>query len=104
LYHGFRSHFDHVRAVPAYRNGVSLLGSDAPIELRNLSLLEGVSLPPVSRDRSHSKVEYVQRLLAIGDRHIARMERQAPGFINSDNFPHLEFRRSDRVDLFFSNH
>ena len=48
LYHGFLSHFDHVRAVPAYRNGVSLLGSEAPIELRNPNLLEGVSLPSSS--------------------------------------------------------
>ena len=103
LYHGFRSHFDHVRAVPAYRNGVSLLGSDAPIELRNSKLLEDVSLPMVLRDRSYSQIEYVERLLAIGDQQIAEMEKQAPDFINSDDFPRLEFRRSDRIDLFFTN-
>jgi predicted membrane-bound spermidine synthase len=103
LYHGFRAHFEHVRAVPAYRNGISLLGSDAPIELRNLELLENISLPPVLRGRSRSQVEYVERLLAIGDRQIAEMEKRAPDFINSDDLPHLEFRRSDRVDLFFTN-
>jgi spermidine synthase len=103
LYHGFRSHFDHVRAVPAYRNGVSLLGSDEPIELRNLNLLEDISLPPVLRARGQSQTEYVRRLLAIGDGQIAEIEREAPDFINSDDFPHLEFRRSDRVDLFFTN-
>jgi hypothetical protein len=92
-----------VRAVPAYRNGISLLGSDAPIELRNLDLLENIPLPPVLRGRSRSQVEYVERLLAIGDRQIAEMEKRAPDFINSDDFPHLEFRRSDRVDLFFTN-
>jgi hypothetical protein len=31
------------------------------------------------------------------------MEKQAPDFINSDDFPRLEFRRSDRIDLFFTN-
>ena len=103
LYHGFRSHFDYVRAVPAYRNGVSLLGSDAPIELRNLHLLEDVTLPAVLRARGQSQTEYVRRLFAIGDGQIAEMERQVPDFINSDDFPHLEFRRSDRVDLFFTN-
>lgn len=103
LYHGFRSHFDHVRAVPAYTDGVSLLGSDAPIELRNLNLLEKISLPSVLRDKRHSQIEHVQRLLAMGDQDIAEMEKQVPDFINSDDFPHLEFRRSDRVDLFFTN-
>jgi len=103
LYHGFRAHFEHVRAVPAYRNGVSLLGSDAPIELRNPELLEDVSLPPLSRDRSRPPIETAERLLAMGDRRVAELEEQPPDFINSDDFPHLEFRRSDRVDLFFTN-
>jgi hypothetical protein len=55
------------------------------------------------RARGQSQTEYVRRLLAIGDGQIADMEGQAPDFINSDDFPHLEFRRSDRVDLFFTN-
>jgi len=103
LYHGFRSHFEYVRAIPAYRNGISLLGSDAPIELRNADLLEEVSLPPLMRDGSRSPIETASRLLAIGDRRIAELEEQEPDFINSDDFPHLEFRRSDRIDLFFTN-
>jgi spermidine synthase len=103
LYHGFRAHFDYVRAVPAYRNGLSLLGSDEPIELRNPELLEHVSLPPLPHGRSRPPIETARRLLAIGDRRVAELEKQAPDFINSDDFPHLEFRRSDRVDLFFTN-
>jgi predicted membrane-bound spermidine synthase len=103
LYHGFKAHFEYVRAVPAYGNGVSLLGSDAPIELRNLHLLEDITLPAMPQERDISPAEYVRRLLAAGDRLVASLSRRPPVFINSDVFPHLEFRRSERVDLFFSN-
>jgi spermidine synthase len=103
LYHAFKAHFEYVRAVPAYGNGVSLLGSDAPIELRNLHLLEDITLPAMPQEREISPAEYVRRLLAAGDRLVASLDGRPPVFINSDVFPHLEFRRSERVDLFFSN-
>jgi predicted membrane-bound spermidine synthase len=103
LYHGFRAHFEHVRAIPAYRNGISILGSDAPIELRNPSLIREVPLPPVLLRRSGSQIENVERLLAIGDQQIVELEKREPEFVNSDDFPYLEFRRSDAVGLFFTN-
>jgi len=102
LYHEFRAHFEYVRAVPAYRNGLSVLGSDEPISLRNPQLLEGVSLPARPKWGSEP-AEYVRRALAAGDRLVERLEASEPEFSNSDVFPHLEFRRSNRVPLFFSN-
>jgi predicted membrane-bound spermidine synthase len=102
LYHGFKAQFDYVRAVPAYGNGISLLGSDAPIELRNLDLLDHVATRVLDY-ANYSREDYVRRLLAVGDQIIGRLERQTPEFINSDDFPILEFRRSDRVGLLFTN-
>ena len=37
------------------------------------------------------------------DRLVEKLEAREPDFLNSDDFPHLEFRRSNRVPLFFSN-
>jgi spermidine synthase len=102
LYHGFKAHFKYVRAVPAYRNGLSVLGSDEPISLRNPQLLDGVSLPGQPKQDTQA-VGYARRMLAAGDRFVEEIEAREPDFLNSDDFPHLEFRRSKRVPLFFSN-
>jgi spermidine synthase len=102
LYHGFKAHFKYVRAIPAYRNGISVLGSDDPILLRNLDLLEDVSLPGRPKPDAHA-VDYVRRVLTAGDRFVAELDAREPEFLNSDDFPHLEFRRSNRIPLFFSN-
>ncbi len=52
---------------------------------------------------SISREDYVVKLLKFGDGAMSVLDAREPDFLNSDDFPHLEFRRSGKVDTFFSN-
>ncbi len=103
LYHGFKRHFRYVAMVPSYDNGVSVLGSQTPLEPRQFSALSDPKLAAVLANVGLGSREALEQWLAVGARLQERLEKQPPLFLNSDVHPELEFRRSPDVSLLMSN-
>ena len=104
LYHGFKKHFAHVKVIPSYENGVSVLGSQRPLVFdRSDEAFGDATLAGALRQIGIADRAKVEKLLARGDEIQARLEAEPPAFINSDLDPALEFRRSPQVRLLYSN-
>ncbi len=104
LYHGFKAAFPHVRVVPAYGNGASLVGSLEPLELRNLPLLADPEVGEMLAAIGIAGEPGIRSALARGDALQRGFEAVEPAFRNSDVHPVLEFRRSPDVNLLHSNY
>jgi len=107
LVHGFSAHFRHVRAIPSYGNGLSLIGSDAPLEVQHPETLDHPEVSRMLHDigigvREESRDE-LEELLVRGDSLLADLESEPAAFVNSDAFPALEFRRAAGLSVFHSN-
>lgn len=103
LYHGFKQHFRHVKVLPSYEGGVSVIGSQSPLELVGGEAFTDPVLSQVLGAVGLGSREDLQERLAEGDQTQARLEAEIPAFINSDVHPALEFRRSAQVSLLKSN-
>lgn len=106
LYHGIREVFPHVKAIPAYGNGLTLIASTSPLEPRQRELFikqyaEGHALfDPLGLKGG---LEGFEKLIAMGDEKIHELDALTPDFRNSDDMPTLEFRRLAGLGLFYSN-
>ncbi len=103
LYHGFKRHFRYVAMIPSYSNGVSVIGSQSPLELRNLAAFADPAFAKVLHGGGLDSPEVVQQQLALGAQLQSKLEAQTPAFLNSDVNPALEFRRSPDVNMLMSN-
>ncbi|MFT3707836.1 MAG: hypothetical protein QM817_09280 [Archangium sp.] len=103
LFHGFKRHFKYVAMVPSYENGVSVLGSQSPLEPRHFEALDDAKLGPVLSAVGLGSRDDLTHRLALGAQMQRALEAQQPVFINSDLNPALEFRRSSDVSLLMSN-
>ncbi|MET0403738.1 MAG: fused MFS/spermidine synthase [Cystobacter sp.] len=107
LYHGIQEVFPHVKGIPAYGGGLTLVASTEPLKphQRELfverydggrALLGTIGIP--------DGLEGFERLVAVGDETIERLSAEEPSFYNSDDMPALEFRRlPGKLGLFYSN-
>jgi hypothetical protein len=103
LYHGFKKHFRYVKVIRSYGNGVSVLGSQRPLQLRSIEALADPDLSTVLRSVKLDSLRAFDVRLAEGIRLQAELEATVPEFENSDLHPALEFRRSLQVPLLHSN-
>lgn len=103
LYHGFKKHFRHVKMVESYDNGVSVIGSQSPLELRNLEVFDDPAFAKVLANVELESRAAVEERLTDGEAAQQRLEAETPAFVNSDVNPALEFRRSPKVHLLKSN-
>ena len=103
LYHGFKKHFLHVKVLPSYEGGVSVIGSQSPLELVGGDAFLDPVISKVMGDVGLGSLEELEERLAEGVKTQARLEAEIPAFINSDVHPALEFRRSAQVSLLKSN-
>lgn len=103
LFHGFKRHFKYVKLIASYDNGVSVIGSQSPLELRNLEVLEDPVLGPILENVSLGTRASLEERLAEGELLRQALEAEGPAFVNSDVFPALEFRRAPGVSLLKSN-
>ncbi|AKJ02070.1 spermidine synthase [Archangium gephyra] len=107
LYHGIHEVFPHVKAIPAYGNGLTLIASAEPLRPHQREVFlrqydEGRALfGPIGLDNGLAGFE---ELIALGDEKLQELASRAPEFRNSDDMPTLEFRRlPGKVGLFYSN-
>jgi spermidine synthase len=103
LYHGFKRHFSHVKVIRSYGNGVSVLGSQSPLQVRSIEALKNSALSAVLRAVQLDSLRAFEGRLAEGERLQKALEAAMPEFENSDLRPVLEFRRSPNVPLLYSN-
>lgn len=103
LFHGFKQHFKHVKLIASYDNGVSVIGSQSPLELRGLEVLEDPTLGPVLANVDLGTREALEERLVEGEELRRKLEAEGPAFVNSDVSPALEFRRAPGVSLLKSN-
>ncbi|KFA87676.1 fused MFS/spermidine synthase [Archangium violaceum] len=107
LYHGIHEVFPHVKAIPAYGNGLTLIASTEPLKPHQREVFlskydEGRALfGPIGLENGLAGFE---ELIALGDEKLQELASRAPEFQNSDDMPTLEFRRlPGKVGLFYSN-
>ncbi|MFL5356082.1 spermidine synthase [Archangium sp.] len=107
LYHGIHEVFPHVKAIPAYGNGLTLIASVEDLQPHQREVFlrqydEGRALfDPIGLKEGLAGFE---KLVALGDKRLAELNAKAPDFQNSDDMPTLEFRRlPGKVGLFYSN-
>ena len=103
LYHGFKRHFRYVMVIPAYDNGVSVLGSQEPLKLRNTEVFSDPTLRGMLAGIGLADKSDLDELLSRGAGLKRALEAEPPSFVNSDIHPALEFRRSPEVDAFYTN-
>ena len=107
LYHGIRSTFQYVEAIPSYGNGITIIASDYPLKPYNKSIFEhryqnGKSL---LKNIDLKSIDDLVLLAKKGRGILNHFNQISPAFINTDTFPALEFRRlPGKIDTFFANH
>jgi spermidine synthase len=107
LYHGIAEVFPHVKAIPSYGNGLTVIASMAPLKPHQRDVFfskydEGRALlGPIGLDGGLAGFE---KLIALGDDELRELASRAPEFRISDDMPTLEFRRiPGQLGLFYSN-
>ena len=107
LYHGIHEVFPHVKAIPAYGDGLTLIASAEPLRPHQREIFlrqydEGRALfGPIGLENGLAGFE---ELIALGDEKLQELAARAPEFQNSDDMPALEFRRlPGKLGLFYSN-
>lgn len=107
LYHGVRAHFPYVKVLAAYENGLTVIGSLEPLRPRQLAVFRKAvdGEPGLFKRIGLASVESFLDLVAEGDGIVADLRSRAPGFVDTDAVPVLEFRHlSGLTSLFRSNH
>ncbi|QRK04939.1 fused MFS/spermidine synthase [Archangium violaceum] len=107
LYHGIHEVFPHVKAIPAYGDGLTIIASMEPLQPHQREVFlrqydEGRALlGPIGLKDGLAGFE---KLIAVGDERLQELAARAPEFRNSDDMPSLEFRRlPGKLGLFHSN-
>jgi len=107
LYHGIREVFPHVKAIPSYGNGLTVIASMEPLQPHQRELFmqrydEGRAL--LGTIGIQDGLMGFERLVLLGDETLKELSSRAPAFRNSDDMPALEFRRlPGQLGLFYSN-
>ncbi|MBN1210880.1 MAG: fused MFS/spermidine synthase [Myxococcaceae bacterium] len=107
LYHGIRAVFPHVKAIPSYENGLTVIASLEPLQPHQRALLtqrydEGRAL--LESIGIRGGLAGFEQLVAEGDEKLRELSSRAPAFRNSDDMPALEFRRlPGKLGLLYSN-
>ncbi|HYI02112.1 fused MFS/spermidine synthase [Hyalangium sp.] len=107
LYHGIREVFPHVKAIPSYGNGLTVIASMEPLQPHQRQLFqqrydEGRAL--LGSIGIQDGLPGFEKLIALGDETLKELSSRAPAFRNSDDMPTLEFRRlPGQLGLFYSN-
>jgi spermidine synthase len=107
LYHGLREVFPHVKGIPAYGNGLTVIASMEPLQPHQRELFMqrydgGRAL--LGTIGIQDGLAGFERLVAMGDETLKELHSRAPAFRNSDDKPALEFRRlPGQLGLFYTN-
>jgi predicted membrane-bound spermidine synthase len=107
LYHGLREVFPHVKGIPAYGNGLTVIASMEPLQPHQRELFMqrydgGRAL--LGTIGIQDGLAGFERLVALGDETLKELASRAPAFRNSDDMPALEFRRlPGQLGLFYTN-
>lgn len=103
LYRGVKEVFPHLRAIPSYANGLTVLASLEPLSPKQ----ENSFRKKLSRDPSFfsrigiDSLRRFEDLLKEGDRAIAALDSLPIAVRNTDDFPGLEFRRTRELAGWF---
>ncbi|WP_224243802.1 fused MFS/spermidine synthase [Hyalangium gracile] len=107
LYHGIREVFPHVKGIPAYGNGLTVIASVEPLQPHQRELFMqrydgGRAL--LGTIGIQDGLAGFERLVLMGDETLQELSSRSPAFYNSDDMPALEFRRlPGQLGLFYSN-
>ncbi len=107
LYHGIREVFPHVKGIPAYGNGLTVIASVEPLQPHQRELFiqrydGGRAL--LGTIGIQDGLAGFERLVVLGDETLKELASRAPAFRNSDDMPALEFRRlPGQLGLFYTN-
>ncbi|MFL5350248.1 MAG: fused MFS/spermidine synthase [Hyalangium sp.] len=107
LYHGIHEVFPHVKGIPAYGNGLTIIASAEPLQPHQRELFmqhydEGRAL--LGTIGIKDGLAGFERLVLLGDETLKDLSSRTPAFRNSDDMPSLEFRRlPGQLGLFYSN-
>jgi len=97
LVHQFKAHFPYIKAIPAYKNGINVIGSLTP--LPSEPLFRDIDPGYIDIDR-----DQIIKWLNRGEKMLETYLSEDPRFVQRDIKPVLEYRViQGKLGVFFSN-